>query len=278
MKPYPTLTYNLIESTYLEDLERSSESVLMQDIFEKVMSLAQLDTPVVVIGEIGSGKKRLAKLIHENSDRADGPFHTYYCVDVNEEEIKEAFWERIEFDDDHIVLKYDVLEKATGGILYLDQFSELPPKMMLEMIQSLNKGIKQIFRYDRTSRPRLIISLNQESFQKIMHTPIWDTILQELDPFVIMLPPLRERREDIPIIIDFILEEIKEVSSEWENLSISPEAKADCFNYHWPGNIRQLKNAIMQGAILYYGQTIESDHLPFSMSWKLPYEMRDKTT
>jgi DNA-binding NtrC family response regulator len=277
MKSIPALTYQTIESSCLKDLERTSRSVLMQDIFKKILGLAKLDTPVVVIGEIGSGKKRLAQIIHENSDRAEGPFHTYYCVDVNEDEIKEAFWERIEFDEDHIILKYEVLEKATGGILYLDQFSELPPHMMLEMIQSLNKGIKQIFRYDRTSRPRLIISLNQESYRKILNTRVWDTILQELDPVVIMLPPLRERREDIPIIIDFILQEIKQLGADWKDLNISQQAKSECFNYHWPGNIRQLKNAIMQGAILSYGRTIESNHLPFSMSWTLPYEMQDKS-
>jgi DNA-binding NtrC family response regulator len=249
----------------------------MRDILNKILHLAKLDVPVVIIGEIGSGKKRLAEIIHHNSRRSEGPFYTYYCVDVDEEDVKEAFWERIEFDEDHIVLKYDVIEKSSGGILYLDQFSELPLSMMLNMVKSFNKSINQIYRYDRANRPRLLISLNQESYRKIMYTPEWDTILLELDPVVIMLPPLRERREDIPLIIQDYLDEIKTRSHKWENLNISAEALGECFNYHWPGNIRQLKNALMQGAILSYGQTIESSHLPFSMSWKMPYELNHKT-
>jgi DNA-binding NtrC family response regulator len=257
-------------------MERSSQSILMRDILGKILRLAQLDMPVVIIGEIGSGKKRLAQIIHENSVRSEGPFYTYYCVDVNEEDVKEAFWERIEFDEDHIVLKYDVIEKSSGGILYLDQFSELPLNMMLNMVKSFNKSINQIYRYDRANRPRLLVSLNQESYRKIIHTSEWETILQELDPVVIMLPPLRERREDIPLIIHSFLEDIKQRSSDWENLEISPEAMVDCFNYSWPGNIRQLKNALMQGAILSYGKTIKSSHLPFSMSWNLPYDLDHK--
>lgn len=269
----PTLTHKELKESFLNEVERSSESVLMQDILNKVIRVAHIDTHVLIVGEIGSGKKRIAKVIHKNSIRSDGPFYSFYCVDINEKEYKEAFWEHLHFDEEHITLKYDAIEKASGGILYLDQFSELSAQFMLNIINSFVKSSDQLFRYDISSRPRLIISMNQESYQNVSHTAEWATILNKIDPVELMLPPLRERREDIPIIIASFIREINTKNSKWSNLNISDEALEECCKYHWPGNIRQLKNAILQGAILSHGETIKSCHLPFSMSWKLPYDV-----
>lgn len=267
-----------LKNSVLTDLEKSSESALMQDIFYKILRLAKLDSNVLVVGEIGSGKERLAHMIHENSSRAEEPFYSFYCVDINEHDYKDAFWGHLVFEQDGVTLKYNALEKASGGILYLDQFSELSPSFMLNIVDSYQKGCNQLFRYNEKAKPRLIISLNQESYQEILHTPIGEKLLDQIDPVAIMLPPLRERKEDIPVLINHFLEEIKNNCQDCENLKISTQALAECFNYSWPGNIRQLKNAILQGAILSYGQTIESRHLPFTMSWKLPYEVNKHNT
>ncbi|MEX0721764.1 MAG: sigma 54-interacting transcriptional regulator [Balneolaceae bacterium] len=272
MNPSPSVSQTVLKQSLLSDVEKSSKSILMQDIFNKILTIAKLDTHVIVIGEIGSGKKRLAQIIHENGGRADGPFHTFYCVDVDEEEYKEAFREQLHLEEEHFILKYNAIEKACDGILYLDQFSELPPQLMLSIINSYIKGSEQLYRYNQENKPRLVISMNQESYQKVLHKSVWKSLLQKLDPVVVMVPPLRERKEDIPVIIDCFLNEIKERYSDWKDLKISTEALKECFNYNWPGNIRQLKNALLQGAILSYGETIESHHLPFSMNWKLPYE------
>lgn len=258
------------------ELEKSSKSLLMQDIFYKIISLAKLDSPhIIIVGEIGSGKKRLAKVIHQNSSRAKNPFYTFYCVDIDEEKYKDAFWGHLQFEEEHLMLRYDALEKANGGTLYLDQFSELTPEFMVKIVTSFIKGTTQLYRFDKTNKPRLIISMSQELYQNILNTQTWDIILAELNPFLIMLPPLRERKEDIPLLIDFFLDEIRKKEKDWKDLSISSQAMYECFNYSWPGNIRQLKNALLQGAILSYGQTIECQHLPFSMAWKLPYEMNN---
>lgn len=271
-------SYINLKNSQLTDPERSSESALMKDIFYKILHLAKQDSNVIVVGEVGSGKERLAHIIHQNSHRADKPFHSFYCVDVSESEYKEAFWGHLQFEDNRVVLQYKALEKASGGILYLNQFSELSPQYMNNIVDSYQKGCKQLFRYNREAKPRLIMSLNQESYQELLQTPVWEKLLGQLDPVVIMLPPLRERREDIPILIDYFLKEIRERNSEYKDLRISAQALYECFNYDWPGNIRQLKNAMLQGAILSYGQTIESRHLPFTMSWKLPYELDESKT
>lgn len=272
MQSSPSINEKVLQQSLLNDVEKSSKSILMQDIFNKILSVAKRDSHVIAIGEIGSGKKRLAQIIHENSERKDGPFYSFYCVDVHEDEYKEAFREQLLLKEEHFILKYNALEKATNGILYLDQFSELPPQFMHNIIHSYIKGCEQLFRNDAKSRPRLIISMNQESYHSVSELPVWQKILNLLNPVLIMLPPLRERKEDIPLIVDAFLKEIKERYTEWNDLCISEKALRDCFNYNWPGNIRQLKNAILQGAILSYGKKIESHHLPFSMSWKLPYE------
>ncbi len=265
-----------INDMILDDIEKHSKSALMQDIFFKILRLSKLESHIILVGEIGSGKKRLAQIIHENSNRADGPFQSFYCVDITENDYKDAFWGQLKFGKTNIELRYDILEKAFNGIIYLDQFSELPYPYMRDILDSYLKGCTQLFRYNKTVQPRLIISLNQESYHKILGTSIWQKMLDELDPVLIMLPPLRERKEDIPVLIDHFINEIKKRSQDFKDLKISSKALFECSNYNWPGNIRQLKNAILQGAVLSYGQTIEREHLPFSMSWKLPYEFGEK--
>jgi DNA-binding NtrC family response regulator len=266
-----------IYDAILKDSEKNSKSILMKDIFYKILRLAKLDSHVIVVGEIGSGKRRLAQIIHENSNRADYPFHSFYCIDVSEKDYKDAFWGHLEFGENNMVLKYDALEKASNGILYLDQFSELPISYMEDILKSYQKGCSHLFRYNKAAKPRLIISLNQESYQDILHEEIWENLLEQLNPVVIMLPPLRERREDIPMLIDYQLGEIKKGSKDFEHLRISEQALNNCLRYDWPGNILQLKNALLQGAILSHGQLIEPHHLPFSMSWKLPYQFNRKS-
>jgi DNA-binding NtrC family response regulator len=256
-------------------LERFPKSSLMQDILNKVLQLAKLDSNVIIVGEVGSGKKNLAKFIHKHSSQSNGPFHTFYCLDIDENKYREAFWGHLEFDESHLMLKYDLLEKARGGILYLNQFSELSPSIMSKVLISYEKGCNQLYRFNKEDKPRLILSINQESYNKILHASIWENILSKLDPVVIMLPPLRECKEDIPILIQYFLSEIKKNFPNNEDLNISEQALLECFNYDWPGNNLQLKNALLQGSILSLGKTIESHHLPFSISWKLPYQLND---
>jgi DNA-binding NtrC family response regulator len=263
----PRLTDYVSEENGLD-----SESLLMRDIFKKVKSIALLEKHIVLIGEIGVGKKRLAKIIHNHSRRLHGPFHTFYCIDINEAKFKEAFWEHIHFDNEHLQIKYEALEKAGGGILYLDQFSELSGEYMLNIVNSYIRGCKQLFKYNTSMSPRLILSISQDAFQNLAKTDIWIQLLKLLNPISIMLPPLRERKEDIPALIKTFLAEAKSSEPAWHNLSIAPEAVNECKSYSWPGNVRQLKNAILQGSVLSHGKTIESHHLPFSMNWKLPYK------
>lgn len=245
-------------------------SLLMQDILSKAMSLASLEAHTIVIGEIGSGKKRMARMIHQNSRRAGEPFHLFYCLDM--EESGGSAMNPVTLYEEEETFRGGVLEKAEGGVLYLDQFSELGEEQMQRVIDSYMEGSCRLFRHNLARSPRLILSMNHDSFHRMLHTQVWYRILQQLDPVAIMLPPLRERREDIPLFIDLFLQEFREKHSDWRNVRISSQAICECFDYSWPGNIRQLKNAIHQAAILSYGSTIESRHLPFTMSWKLPYD------
>lgn len=244
----------------------------MRDIFTKVKSISLLKKHIVLIGEIGVGKKRLAQIIHKRSRLAEMPFHTFYCIDITETKFKEAFWEHIHFENEHLQIKYEALEKAGGGILYLDQFSELSGEYMLNIVHSYIRGCNQLFKYNMSMSPRLILSISQDAFQNLSKTDEWNQLLKLLNPISIMLPPLRERKEDIPVLIKTFLAEARSSDSAWKNLSITTEAVNECKIYSWPGNVRQLKNAILQGSILSHGKTIECHHLPFSMNWKLPYK------
>lgn len=270
-----TLQENIASPQNTEiDFESSfqTQSPLMKDIYQKVKSIAQLDKHLILIGEIGVGKKSMAHAIHRNSSRAEGPFHSFYCMNTNEDEFKEAFWEQVRVENGHLLLKYDVLEKASNGILYLNKFSELTNAFMLNIIDSYIHGCNQLFRYNFSTSPRLIISLSQDTFQQFRKTEAWSKLLQLLDPVSIMIPPLRERREDISKFIETFIEEARRSEPAWYRLGITDDAMRECLAYKWPGNVRQLKNAIFQGALLSQGYMIECHHLPFSMNWQLPYQ------
>lgn len=249
-----------------------TQSPLMKDIYEKVNSMACLDKHIVLIGEIGVGKLSLAHAVHRNSSRAKGPFHSFYCMNTNEDEFKEAFWEQVHVEDEHLLLKYDILEKTSNGILYLNKFSELTTAFKLNIIDSFIHGCNQLFRYNFAISPRLIISISQDSVQQFMKTEVWEKLLQLLNPISIMIPPLRERREDIPAFIETFIEEARISEPTWHRLGITDDAMNECLTYRWPGNVRQLKNAIFQGALLSQGNLIECHHLPFSINWQLPYK------
>ena len=251
-----------------------TSSTLMKDIFQKVKSIANLDKHLVLIGEIGVGKTSLAHAIHRNSSRAKGPFHSFYCMNTNEDEFKEAFWEQVRIENEHLTLRYDVLEKSSNGILYLNKFSELTTAFKLNIIDSYIHGCNQLFRYNFSTSPRLIISISQDSFQQLVKTEVWNKLLMLLNPVSIMLPPLRERREDIPALIEIFIEEARGFGPAWFRLGITDDALRECLAYRWPGNIRQLRNAISQGALLSQGHRIECHHLPFSMNWHLPYQKK----
>jgi DNA-binding NtrC family response regulator len=248
-----------------------TNSPLMKDIYQKAKRIARIDTHLVLIGEIGVGKKSMAHAIHRNSSRAEGPFHSFYCVNTNEDEFKEAFWEQVHIENEHLLLKYDLLEKASNGILYLNKFSELTTAFMLNIIESYIYGCHQLFRYNVAASPRLIISISQDSYLQLMKTEVWEKLLMLLNPVSIILPPLRERREDIRAFIVTFIEEARSSEPAWYRLDISDDAMRECLAYKWPGNIRQLKNAIFQGALLSHGTVIECHHLPFSINWQLPY-------
>ncbi|MEX0594123.1 MAG: sigma 54-interacting transcriptional regulator [Balneolaceae bacterium] len=262
-----------LETDFVEESPFYTKSKLMEDIYNKVKSISGVDKHVVLIGEIGSGKKRFAKIIHAHSRRSGFPFYSFYCVDINEATFREAFWEHIYFEGEHIHLRYDVLEKASGGSLFLDQFSELSPQFMVNMLNSYSRGVQHLFRYNPDSSPRVILSISQVAFRNLSRSELWTSLLDSLDPVCIMLPPLRERREDIPDLVEQFLAEARSSDPEWKDLKIDPSAIEECLMYEWPGNVRQLKNAILHGAILSHGKVIEERHLPFSMKWKLPYNL-----
>lgn len=249
-----------------------TNSPLMKDIFQKAKTIARMDKHLILIGETGVGKKSLAHAIHRNSSRSKGPFHSFYCMNTNEDEFKEAFWEQVHVENEHLLLKYDLLEKASNGILYLNKFSELSTSFKLNIIDSFIHGCNQLFRFNIAISPRLIISISQDSFQQFMKTEVWNKMLMLLNPVSIMLPPLRERQEDIPAFIETFIEEARRSEPSWYRLGITDDAMQECLAYKWPGNVRQLKNAIFQGALLSQGYMIECHHLPFSMNWHLPYQ------
>ncbi len=142
---------------------------------------------------------------------------------------------------------------------------------MIDIIKSFQQGCSQLFRYYISAAPRLILSIDQNAYKNILQKDIWKTLLDLTESNVIMLPPLRERKEDIPELIELFLDEIRVKNNEWRDIALTEEAFNRCYNYNWPGNILQLKNALLQGAMVSTNDLIDVQHLPISLKWSLPY-------
>lgn len=249
--------------------------LLMNDIYQKVLLLAKTEFPVIFEGETGSGKHCLARVLHDNSNRSAGPLHFFYCPGIDESTWKDAFRENVSVCDDKIVIQFKAIEKAAGGTLVLYRFCELAEDEQSRILMLFLEGIRYVFRYANQMAPRLVLAMQPPAFQKMCKTAVWKNTMKSLLPVVVTVPPLRQYKQDIPLLIDFFLREIHQDSARGAKLGISETALRACCDYNWPGNIRQLKNALIQGATLSGGNTIELIHLPFSISWKLPYLTHD---
>ena len=255
----------------LENIIGSSEA--MNHVYEIVQKVARTHVSIILMGESGTGKELLAKAVHQNSPRSERPFVVVNCAAIPEGLIESEFFghKKGAFTSAHADAK-GKLEMADGGTLFLDEIAELPLAMQAKLLRVLQDG-EFVRLGDTTVRHtdvRIIAATNRDLTKMVADKTFRDDLYFRLNIVPITLPPLRKRREDIPLLADYFL---KDAATRFgkPNVRFDKDVFSYFERYAWPGNIRELKNTIERMVVLANGDLLVPGDLPaeireFSMS------------
>ena len=236
---------------------------LWQRTLTQATQVASTETTVLLLGESGTGKEVVARFIHRASSRADGPFVALNCAALPEHLLEaELFgYERGAFTG-ATQSKPGQLEQAAGGILFLDEVGEMSVSAQAKFLRVLEEREFQRLGGTRVLKTdaRIIAATNRDLQKAIERGQFREDLYYRLNVFAIHLPPLRDRRTDIPLLSDAFIGEIGR-SIGRPPAGISSEAQQALLAYHWPGNVRELRNILERAAILCDGGPIVAEHL-----------------
>lgn len=240
------------------------KSKAIQAVFDLIRRVADSPTNVLITGESGTGKELVAKAIHYNSDRKDAPFVPVNCAAIPEPLLEsELFGHMRGAFTDAKMDKRGLFEEAQKGTLFLDEISELPVMLQAKILRAIQE--KEIRRVG-ANKPiavdvRIIAATNLNLSEEVKAKRFRDDLYYRLNVIELKLPPLRERREDIPLLVDAFLKKCG-ASRGKEVKGVSESALAMLMDYGWPGNVRELENIIERAVTLTRGDKIVPEDLP----------------
>jgi two-component system NtrC family response regulator len=242
-------------------------------VLEMASRVAQRDATVLIRGETGTGKELLARAIHHNSRRRSKPFATINCGAIPKELLEaELFgFTRGAFTGAYSP-KPGKIEMADGGTLFLDEIGELPAEMQAKLLRVLQYGeIEKIGSTGhRTVDVRVIAATHRNLSAMIEDSTFREDLYYRLAVVPLDLPPLRERRDDIPELTQHLFAKLKERHGQ-PNLRLSPSVHAHLLQYRWPGNIRELENVIERMVVLSDGVEVGGQDLPDEIRHQAPH-------
>jgi len=253
-----------VESTY--DFETMiGRTPVMQSVFEQIKLVGQTDTTVCILGESGTGKELVANAIHQHSSRSEKPFIKVNCAAISENLLEsELFGHEKGSFTGAMKQRRGRFELADGGTLLLDEISEMSPALQSKLLRILQE--QEFERVGGTEtlkvNVRIITASNANLHERISEGTFREDLYYRISVFPIHLPPLRERREDIPLLIDHFFRGHTEKMNKKLG-GISSEAIDIMTNYDWPGNVRQLQNVVERFCVMTpENQVVDISHLP----------------
>jgi DNA-binding NtrC family response regulator len=248
--------------------QEPSELVLGSPVFERVLDVArrvaQVDSTVLVTGESGVGKERMARFIHNESARAGGPFVAINCGAVPENLLESELFGHVRGSFTGATQdRVGLFAAANGGTLLLDEIGEVPPAMQVKLLRVLQE--RQVRRVgENRSRPvdvRVLAATNRDLVEEIRAARFRQDLYYRLRVVEITIPPLRERREDIlPLARSFLT--ATSAKTGRRITGFSPDAAHQLLRYAWPGNVRELENAVERAVVLARRSRIDVEDLP----------------
>jgi two-component system response regulator PilR (NtrC family) len=239
------------------------KSPKMQRVYDLVEKVSQTKANVLITGESGTGKELVAKAIHYNSNRKDNSFVTLNCGAIPENLLESELFGHMKGSfTGAIANKRGLLEMAEGGTLFMDEIGELPLALQVKLLRVIQeREFKRVGGVDDIKvNVRIISASNQDLQQKVAHGSFREDLFYRLNVIQIKLPPLRERKEDVTLLMShFVKKYSTETGKKIEG--VSPEAMVLLLSYDFPGNVRELENIIERSITLETAETITERHI-----------------
>lgn len=253
-----------------------SQSPNMKEILGTILKIAEFKTTCLVLGESGTGKELIARAIHENSSRAGKPFVTVNCGAIPENLLESELFGHIKGAFTGAVgTKKGLFEEADSGTVFLDEIGELPLLLQVKLLRVLQE--EEVRRVgDVNSRKidvRVIAATLKDLVKEVEAGGFREDLYYRLNVLPITLPPLRDRKEDIPILLEHFIQKInRKLGSSVKG--VHPGALKLLMDHDWPGNIRELENTVERSMVLVVGDTITLESLPKSVKNSSPMTYR----
>lgn len=237
----------------------------MREVFRIMRHAASSESNVLITGESGTGKELVARAIHSNSVRARRKFVTVNCGAIPEGLMESELFGHVRGSFTGAVFdKKGLVEEADRGTLFLDEIGELAPTLQVKLLRILQDGefLKVGETQPRKVNVRVFAATNMDLGKAIVEKNFREDLYYRLNVIPIELPPLRKRKEDIPLLINYFIEKHKGKALDKNVSGISKEALQALINYHFPGNVRELENAIEYAMAFTSSSIIQIDDLP----------------
>ena len=235
---------------YTRDVIIEGDSAAWKTLRAQIAKAASSKSPVLIQGETGSGKEVVARLVHELSDRSQAPFLAVNCGAMSRELLEsELFGHEKGAFTGAVGAKIGLVTAAGGGTLFLDELAEMPPPMQVSLLRFLDRGEYRPVGSTRTFHAdvRVVAATNQNLEQLVSQAHFREDLFYRINTLTLQVAPLRERKEDIPVLAEHILGGSR--AAGLPARSLSREAMTVLTSYAWPGNIRELRN-ILERAIM----------------------------
>jgi two-component system response regulator AtoC len=244
-----------------------SKNEKMLNIFEVIKKVAPYKSTILITGESGTGKELIARALHYSSDRSKSPFIPVNCGAIPENLLESELFGHVKGAfTDAIRTKKGLFEEADGGTLFLDEIGELPSQLQVKLLRVLQDG--EIRRVGDSKSiqidVRIIAATAKDLTKEVNENRFREDLFYRLNVLPIHIPPLRERKEDIPLLVPHFINKYSE-SMNKNVVGITSKALDVLMNYKWYGNVRELENTIERAIVLTDRENIEFENLPIEI-------------
>ncbi len=269
IKQNEVLQAQIIDSAGFEGIVGTSQ--VMQKVVQTARQVANSDIPVLIMGESGTGKELVARAIHNNSKRRKNRLVTLNCAGLSESILEDELFGHVKgaftgAQSD----REGRFEHADKGTLFLDEIGDMPAAMQAKLLRVLENG--EVVRLG-SNEPlqvdvRIISATNRKLEEMVADRTFREDLFFRIKGSTITIAPLRERREDIPLLVHFFMQQSADKYSKPID-AIAPEAQQMLMGYNWPGNVRQLRNAIENMVVMCTGNILTAENLPAEIRPKI---------